>query len=47
MNQLRRLAFTFGGITAEPAKGVYNAENTPAETFNLEYLARYSIMSHP
>ncbi|WP_185045199.1 hypothetical protein [Pseudomonas brassicacearum] len=47
MNQLKRLTVTFGGFTAEPAKGAYNPENTLAETFNLEHLARYSIMSHP
>ena len=38
---------TFGSFAAEPAKGTYNVENTLAETFNLESLARYSIMSHP
>jgi hypothetical protein len=47
MSQLRRLVVTFGGFMAEPAKGAYNVENTPAETFNLEWMARYSIMSHP
>jgi hypothetical protein len=47
MIQLRLLVITFGGFAAEPAKGAYNVENTPAETFNLECLARYSIMAHP
>jgi hypothetical protein len=36
MSQLRRLVVTFGGFTAEPAKGAFNVENTLAETFNLE-----------
>jgi hypothetical protein len=36
MNQLRRFVITFGGFAAEPANATYNAENTLAETFNLE-----------
>jgi hypothetical protein len=37
----------FVGFAAEPSKGTFNVENTLAETFNLDRLARYSIMSHP
>ncbi|WP_223546247.1 hypothetical protein [Pseudomonas sp. A-B-19] len=47
MSQLRRLVIALGGFMAEPVKDAYNVENTLAETFNLDWMARYSILAHP
>jgi hypothetical protein len=46
MNQLS-VQDSFRRYRGSAARNPNNLENTLAETFNLERLARYSIISHP